>query len=331
MRGRTAAGWFGLRRAGRGSGCQPPRHCRWRGPRGCRSRPWSSRQAPHSLPGQRESARTPLAAISPSWKPARSSSWRVLPGAGTSPSPVLWIASLGRPRRSRYNLASVPRSPASSCWQWSKNVCSSSARRSRGCGRSSGEGSTPARSAISFTARTKSSASRDGAAVHVRRPQHRLAAVDEKAPGRDRPVRDDAFGADAEQGVRVLLVGRHPAAGVAAPAELRESPVEALQQGRQHRLGVEVARAHGLLAVLDRQYPSSLEKAVEGGGRDLALVQAELRRSDPEPVEQRGQEAWPRTAPATRGRRVGRRLAGAAGREAHHTASELLATLSRFV
>jgi hypothetical protein len=72
-------------------------------------------------------------------------------------------------------------------------------------------------------------ASRNGAAVDVRGPKHRLAAVDEEA-ARRRSVRDDPLCAHAEPGVRVLLVRRDPAARVAAPAELGEGVVEAVGQ-----------------------------------------------------------------------------------------------------
>ena len=75
--------------------------------------------------------------------------------------------------------------------------------------------------------------------------------MDEEA-ARCRSVSDDALGAHAEPGMRVLLVGRDPAARVAAPAELGKGMVEVLREGRQHGLGVEVASAHGFPGVHDR-------------------------------------------------------------------------------
>jgi hypothetical protein len=76
--------------------------------------------------------------------------------SGTSPIPDASIASLGSPRSTRYSRAVRPRSLASSRRHSSANAPSRSAPRSRWIGRSMPVVSTPARSAISLTARTKS-------------------------------------------------------------------------------------------------------------------------------------------------------------------------------
>jgi hypothetical protein len=99
--------------------------------------------------------------------------------------------------------------------------------------------STPARVAISRTARTKSTPRGGGARVHVGGPERRLAAVDEEAPGRG-AVGDHPLGADAEDAVGRLLVRSHPAEPVALPAELGEGLVQALLELRQDDLDVEV-------------------------------------------------------------------------------------------
>src|SRR5262249_38910216 len=102
-------------------------------------------------------------------------------------------------------------------------------------------------------------AARDGAAVHVGGPKDRLAAVDKEA-ARRRAMSDDALGTHAKSGVRGLLVGSDPAVRVARPGELGEGLVEALDEGRQHRLGIEVARACRVPSDLVRQKPSSARK-----------------------------------------------------------------------
>ena len=81
----------------------------------------------------------------------------------------------------------------------------------------------------------------------------------------NRSLRAPLARALASAGLAVLLFdyrgyGGNPAARIAAPAELGEGVVEALREGRQHGLRVEVAGAHGLPAVLDRQKPSSVRK-----------------------------------------------------------------------
>jgi hypothetical protein len=91
--------------------------------------------------------------------------------------------------------------------------------------------------------------------------------VDEEA-ARRRPVRDNALGAHAQGSVRVLLVRGYPAVGVAAPAELGESLVEALGERGQHDLEVEVARPHPSEA-------SPPQETVQRGRRDVRLTQVD--------------------------------------------------------
>jgi hypothetical protein len=62
-------------------------------------------------------------------------------------------------------------------------------------------------------------------ATQIDRPKGGIAAVDQET-ARRRSVCDDSIGADAEQGMRVLLVRRDPAAGISAPSELRECLIE---------------------------------------------------------------------------------------------------------
>ena len=76
-------------------------------------------------------------------------------------------------------------------------------------------------------------------ATQIDRPEGGIAAVDEEA-ARRRSVCDDSVGADAEQGMRVLLVRRDPAAGISAPTEFRECLIESLGERGRTELGVEV-------------------------------------------------------------------------------------------
>ena len=58
------------------------------------------------------------------------------------------------------------------------------------------------------------------------------------------PVGHHPLGANAQAGVRVILVGGHPPPGVAAPAELGKGFVKPFGQCREDDLEVEVAGAH---------------------------------------------------------------------------------------
>ena len=221
--------------------------------------PYSFRQAPQRRPGQRESARTPAASISRSREAgAREKLSRGCLAAGTTPRPERSSASDGKPRSSRYARAAAARGLRSSRRAASKKVSSSSARRSRGaCALDRSRIDSGALGEVPDGA-DELLAAGNGAVADVGGPEHRLAAMDEEA-ARRWPVRDDALGADAEPGVRVLLVRGDPAAGVAAPAELRERLVEPVGERGQDDLGVEVR--HPDAARRAHQNPYSARKA----------------------------------------------------------------------
>jgi hypothetical protein len=82
-------------------------------------------------------------------------------------------------------------------------------------------------------------APRNVSPVEIRRPQHRWTAVDEKARRR-LAVGDHTIGADAEDTVGHLLVGRDPSASILPPAELRKYGIQARGERRQHHVRVEL-------------------------------------------------------------------------------------------